>query len=345
LYNKNDGIFIIQNGIFLDNYQFQSYWIWQIRLIVEDNCWNYIDLKNQISYIEPSTKKISDNNLGVSIAANPITWFWPLKVDFESIVNNCLNCKYEWSFGNGNTSILKNPTHTFIEWWSYNVSLVIIDSYANKAFANGVIVIKTDIQNINNMIENIIWKYKIDLWDLKKNISQGNLDEAIKNIDKIQWNNIENTQLINDLNIIKNTISQNMHFEKIDSDNDGVYDDEDKCVNIKWPVFNKWCPILEETCLVKSEKNTCKSGYICNSNWFCEIDKKINADIVGSCIYPSNGSSIFGNAVCDSCPCDFALDFRSQIRKCDILIPAIPSPDKKEIYGRGDPYQLPYDYE
>lgn len=345
LYNKNDGTFIVESGKLLDNYKFKSYWIWQIRLIVEDNCWNQIDLRNQISYLDPTTKKSSDNDLGVSIIAQPITGFWPLKVDLESIVSNCPNCKYEWSFWDGNTSTLKDPSHTFVESGVYDVKLIIVDSDGNKAFANVVIVVKKDLQDINNMIDDIASKYKVDLWDIKKNINDGNLDDAIKGIELVEWANKWNTWLINDLDNLWDAISNSTLVEKIDSDKDGVYDDEDKCVNVKWLASNKWCPNLEQECLANSEKNTCKTGYVCGAQWFCVIDTKTTADIAWSCIYPSNGSSIFWNAVCDSCPCDFSFDFKAKIRRCDIIVPAITSPDKKEIYGRGEPYQVPYNYE
>jgi hypothetical protein len=45
-------------------------------------------------------------------------------------------------------------------------------------------------------------------------------------------------------------------------------------------------------------------------------------------------------ATCSSCPCEMTLDYLASARACDILFPAITSPDKKTIYARGGIWQL-----
>lgn len=127
-----------------------------------------------------------------------------------------------------------------------------------------------------------------------------------------------------------------------DTDWDWVLDEDEhpNCKNIIGESTNNWCPILEETCLANSEKNTCKSWFVCNSKWFCEVEKP--KELVWSCIYPKNWSSIFWNVICDSCPCDYTISFLAVLRKCDVIIPAIVSPDKNEIYWKWKPYQIPY---
>jgi PKD repeat protein len=57
--------------------------------------------------------KTNPNPIGVIISANPISGAGPLKVDFESLVSGCQNCKYEWNFSDGSKSNEKNPTHIF----------------------------------------------------------------------------------------------------------------------------------------------------------------------------------------------------------------------------------------
>jgi len=127
--------------------------------------------------------------------------------------------------------------------------------------------------------------------------------------------------------------------ENIDTDWDGVFDNLDKCLIISWDKNNFGCPILNKKCLKNSEINTCKSWYICSEKWFCEVDNTKKNE----CIYPQNGSSIFWNVICNSCPCDYKIDFLSTLRKCDIVLPAIVSPDWSEIYSKWTPYQIPYE--
>ncbi|EKE30329.1 MAG: hypothetical protein ACD_2C00005G0004 [uncultured bacterium (gcode 4)] len=43
---------------------------------------------------------------------------------------------------------------------------------------------------------------------------------------------------------------------------------------------------------------------------------------------------------CNSCPCSFSLSYLASIRSCDIIFPAISSPDKKTLYSRWSIYQI-----
>jgi hypothetical protein len=45
-------------------------------------------------------------------------------------------------------------------------------------------------------------------------------------------------------------------------------------------------------------------------------------------------------ASCNMCPCDNKIDFISNIRACDIVFPAITSPDHKTIYSKGNYYKV-----
>ncbi|MDD2871425.1 MAG: PKD domain-containing protein [Candidatus Gracilibacteria bacterium] len=126
-------------------------------------------------------------------------------------------------------------------------------------------------------------------------------------------------------------IVDGISLDTVDTDSDGVFDNNDLCPLIKGSDVNKGCPILEQKC---SELNTCKYGTYCNSRGFCSPNLLAN-----SCEY-GGGDAIFGNAICNSCPCEYSLDFVSKIRKCDVIFPAITSPDSKSIYSRGEFYQL-----
>lgn len=127
-----------------------------------------------------------------------------------------------------------------------------------------------------------------------------------------------------------------------DTDWDWIIDNIDKCPAIKWVNQNLWCPILSQSCLPNSEINNCKTWFSCSLNWYCEAE--IPSDLVWTCIYPQNWSSVFWNVICDSYPCDFKFDFFASIRKCDVILPAIVSPDWSQIYWKWNIYPLPYNY-
>lgn len=117
----------------------------------------------------------------------------------------------------------------------------------------------------------------------------------------------------------------------VDSDGDTLYDDEDLCPLIKWSLDNKWCPILEESC---NEIKKCREWSFCNAKNICE------ANVLSSSCEYNWWNAIFWNSICNSCPCDYSLDFVSTLRKCDLIFPAIVSPDNKDIYSRGQFYQI-----
>jgi S-layer homology domain len=127
---------------------------------------------------------------------------------------------------------------------------------------------------------------------------------------------------------------------KLDRDGDGLNDCDDSCPLVKGEKVNQGCPIFEKRCGVNC---ACEPGYtcditdpaICPLKGSCKpiIDKR-------NCTYDSTKDIITGNVVCNSCPCDRFVDFLSNLRRCDIIFPAITSPDSREIYGKGQTYQL-----
>jgi hypothetical protein len=58
-----------------------------------------------------------------------------------------------------------------------------------------------------------------------------------------------------------------------------------------------------------------------------------------NCEY-SGWDLIIWNVVCNSCPCSCNIDFNSNIRKCDIVFPAITSPDRSTIYWKGTYFEV-----
>lgn len=182
--------------------------------------------------------------------------------------------------------------------------------------------------------------YEWNFWDGKK--SNKKTDENI--FTKPWFYNISLKVTKKDKTVLKaeTSVEAKKDLSKIDSDGDWVFDDKDKCINTFGSIENDWCPILQESCLVNSEKNTCKSWFICSNNWFCEVDKNFYTpkNKTEVCLTPKNGSSIYGNVSCNSCPCDYSIDFLASIRKCDIIIPAIVSKDGKNIYSKWPNYLI-----
>lgn len=129
---------------------------------------------------------------------------------------------------------------------------------------------------------------------------------------------------------------------KADYDNDGFNNCEDLCpLVIGWEI-NRWCPLLEETC--DANCGCSNDGYSCNFNgdqstcgtaWVCLPDLPTS-----SCYYEAEKNYLFWNAVCNSCPCKNKLQYNATIRVCDILFPAIVSQDGKEIYEKGDFFEI-----
>ena len=65
-----------------------------------------------------------------SASADPMFGVPPLTVSFTGSGNDTDGeiVSYEWDFGDGNTSTLQNPSHTFISEGTYNVILVVTDN-------------------------------------------------------------------------------------------------------------------------------------------------------------------------------------------------------------------------
>ncbi len=120
-----------------------------------------------------------------------------------------------------------------------------------------------------------------------------------------------------------------------DYDNDGFNDCEDLCPLVAGWTINNWCPLLEEKC---DANCACADGYTCtgaktvatcSSTGVCVPEQKKS-----SCYYNAEKNYLFWNAVCNSCPCKNKLEYNATIRLCDILLPAIVSPDGKQIYEK-----------
>ncbi len=119
-------------------------------------------------------------------------------------------------------------------------------------------------------------------------------------------------------------------LEDIDTDSDSVLDKNDKCPFIFWVKENYGCPIFEKKC--KNSKDCAKWSF-CFSG-FCRVK-----DFARNCEY-SWWDLFYGNVICKDCPCNYKVDFNAKIRKCDIIFPAITSPDETKIYSKWNFYRI-----
>jgi len=125
-----------------------------------------------------------------------------------------------------------------------------------------------------------------------------------------------------------------------DSDSDSVVDCDDACPTIAWDPINDGCPVHETSCDVTC---WCEEGYTCSDNdpltcatWICV--PVIETD--SSCLYSPSEGNIFWWAVCNTCPCSSYLDFLADVRRCDLVFPAITSPNWGQIFSQWDIWQI-----
>lgn len=129
---------------------------------------------------------------------------------------------------------------------------------------------------------------------------------------------------------------------EIDSDGDGVNDCDDLCPTIPGTDANSGCPEYELSCGNEDGECGCPSWYSCSDSnpLTCGTGVCRPIEIDASCLYNQNAGSIFWNTLCTSCPCNSEVDFLADLRRCDIVFPAITSPDASSIYAKGRTWQV-----
>lgn len=314
-YNKNTWEEFKRYGEYIDNYDFLVNWDYRVFLRVVSDSWKTAEVFNDINISNQDTK----DNYKLSIKADPISWNSPLVVNFTSIFSWNNSSSFFWDFWDGNSSYWNNVTHIYKEPWIYTVILTVRDQNW-ELYESKVIIYVYD---------NFLFDTDKD-WVLDKDDNQINTPQdkilyicTQSDIDKKLYNcKTQDTLWVYS--------EDKENFVIWDYDNDKINNLDDLCPTVKWLEINKWCPVFDTLCSLDKD---CNQWYYCNS-WVCS-PKQISPN----CEY-SWWDLILWNIICNSCPCNNFVDFNASLRKCDVVFPAIVSPDKATIYSKWRFFQV-----
>lgn len=264
---------------------------------------------------------------------------------------------YVWDFWDGKTSTQENPTHDYENNGVYDVSLVVTDENGSEVSAHTLVHLNHDQDSVMSVIvqADVIsstgslattligsitggvgpYTYEWDLWD--GTTAFGNNYEYVYSTPGTYLVEllVTDSLWVEAISQIYLTVLSGTWLDNDwDADTDGVKNSDDKCPTIVGVQANQWCPIFDQTCSLNSD---CNQWYYCDTSVSpgrCAPQKTPE-----SCEYVWN-SSIYAGAVCNSCPCSVSLDFNASLRNCDIIFPAITSPDGTQFYSRGDYVQI-----
>jgi len=283
--------------------------------------------------------------------SNIISWEWP----FE----------YIWDFGDGDTSTQANPTHTFWYNGNYNISLTITDGFGNEKTVLTNIYISSaqeDLFNIDLFAQPYEWNSPLlvdfdsqILWDNSLeykylwNFGDGNTSQSQTTSHTFYqpWSYLVELKVTHPSGkVIQKTItitvldkdqviSEDDVWNQIDTDWDSIIDINDRCIDLPWDARNQWCPIFDIPCQIDSDcPSSSKCGASSSGNNTCiAVEKEVSCNLFSQGI-------IQWNVVCDTCPCQNTINFKAQLRACDVIFPAIVSPDGSEIYSKWSYFQI-----
>ena len=289
-----------------ENKYFTPYEDWHI-CEVKDSNWNDI-----ISKFCPNDKLSMEDAIKVALNSSKI-----YSENEANIISNLIS-SWEKIFPELSTDV--KPKN--LDWTVYNYF-----PYFNKA--NDYTLIKIDW----NWNEKDYKFFSINWWKIEPK-RELNKEDLIRIAYIVSDLNTNFTDSNDDLSLIKDC--------SLDKDIDWINDCLDICINIKWSSLNNWCPILEKFC---DSKCLCSTWYICSekdektcsTTWICIPEDNLPTY---ECLYKNTNVILSWNAICDTCPCDNYLDFKSDLRKCDLVFSAITSPDKSEIYWKWDFWEI-----
>ena len=315
---------------------FEEPWVYEVTTKCVDSNW----LESEVTTVITVIWEDSSDWLWLDVISDKVYWEWPLEVNFDWIVE-WWTWPYicSWDYGDWNTWEWEDTTHTFEEPWVYEVTTKCVDSNWLESEVTTVIKVTWEQEDISLTVSidanPIVWNWPLEV-DLKPivfwwewpyqyawNLGDGatSILKLLKHIFlnkglyEVTLTVVDSNWLIGKANtmikVLENICSN-------DYDWDWKNDCEDTCPLVKWESNNDWCPIFIE--------EESYSDHL-EGLWECLIDQK-------------DSWFIFWNVVCVSCPCNSSLDFRSTLRKCDTIIPAITSPTEETIYSRWRLFQI-----
>ncbi len=320
-YNKNEDTF----DFIAEVWWFCQLWIdeveWYVWRFLNEDTWDEIIKK---------WKYLNDFTI-------PTAWNW---IIYLTVTDKCWNSTQEeesrhiWDYNNNqeivlNVSMDADPIEWFVSLFVKFKSYVSGGKppyYYDWSFWDDWVWNKKDEENVYKNI----WNYKVKLIVTDSLWNKWEKTASIK-VKPRDWD--DDGEWVTPIDCTK------------DSDNDWLNDCDDRCVAEKWDEENYWCPIFEVMCWTNCD---CPNWYICNDldqksceiTWVCVPSWDDYLIDLSDCLNNQWLNNIIWNASCASCPCDNSLDFLSKMRKCDLLIPAITSPDSKKVYSKWEFYEI-----
>ncbi len=341
---------------------FSTSWSYEVSVICTDANWDSSSSTVTINVTNPW-----DSSVWVDLWADKLlvnTWE---EVTFDTLIEwwaGPYSCTYDYQDWNNDLWNGEDQTNSFSTAWSYEVLVICTDS--NWDISSSKVTIKVEDPFIDNGLNvSIKWwpiywpgPLKSDFewvvswweWPYDYNWSFGDLSSwfwsDVSHIYTEQWY-YEVKLIVTDKNWKKGEATVLLLVVwtadcSVDSDSDWINDCDDLCPLIWWDNLNNWCPIISNFC---NSDCSCPWNYVCNTQdknicsteWICVPKDDLFSDL-SSCLSKSANSYVYGNVSCSSCPCNSFIDFRSTLRKCDLIFPAITSPDWTEIYSKWNDY-------
>jgi len=106
------------------NHSYSTSGSYNVTLVVHDSTWSCIDSTSLVVTVTNSTPNCQANYYYQTDTNNSLLIHF-----FDSSSTNITS--WNWSFGDGSSSILKNPSHIYASAGSYNVQLIVSDSMAS----------------------------------------------------------------------------------------------------------------------------------------------------------------------------------------------------------------------
>ena len=325
-YNYETGEDSIESWKYVDNHNFWKPWKYRVYLTAKSNDWQTSEVYNDITLFDNNSNDKNKSWLTSYIITDKTTAKVWEPIKFTWVTNKGTDVTYSWDFWDWNNSYWKTTTHNFPANWTYTITLTSTDKDWNSSTSTVTIKI-SNTPWYEWKFKDSDWDWIPDEYDKEINTPKDKKDYVCRN-DHIQAGMYGCTE--DDLWVYNPAIEKDENDSR-DTDGDWVPDKRDYCPNIKWDKKNFWCPIFEQTC--KTDSN-CQNWFFCD-DWYCRVKK-----------YSLNCGYSWGHIItwnvekCNSCPCEYEVDFRAKLRACDIIFPAITSPDKKDIYSKGKYYQI-----